>query len=390
MDARNRNHGLKADCKLVGLQLSVRQAITSKRFFTGLRIVVSLSFPLSMIKECLRTIVVSVPEMSKTEMAEHLRHHRHSVRNKAVFRNLQRLLPAFESAARLKSFTLAGEEIGLSQSSVSKQIIELESRLGQRLFIRLHKRIALTSAGDRLFKTYSIAISRVLDVVEDLIHERSREQIVLSTTTGIGAFMLLPRLAEMRQCFFGHQIFLMTWDPRGIEPAGQFDLALIYGDPDVRGIATRALFTDVVTPVCTPEFLAKNGPLREVRDLLDCELLYTQAQVPSWVNWRQWLREFDLELPKNYQPIGFNSDYNTIQACLAGEGIALGWLRGLSSVMESGRLVTPLSQYLPTEERYQLAWPADKPPEFSIEPFYEWLVRRYGGTLPFYPPTNLA
>ncbi|TIW75619.1 MAG: LysR family transcriptional regulator [Mesorhizobium sp.] len=342
-----------------------------------------------MIEECLRTVVVSVPEMPKTEMAETPRASQECMRNKALFRNLQRLLPAFESAARLKSFTLAGEEIGLSQSSVSKQIIELESRLGQRLFIRLHKRIALTPAGDRLFKTYSTATLQVIDVVEDLIHERSREQIVLSTTTGIGAFMLLPRLAEIRQCFLGEQIFLMTWDPRGIEPAGQFDLALIYGDPDVRGIATRPLFTDVVTPVCTPEFLAKNGPLGEVRDLLNCELLYTQ-EVPSWINWRQWLREFDVELPNNYQTMGFNSDYSTIQACLAGEGVALGWLRGLSNMMELGRLVTPLSQYLPTEDRYQLAWPADKPPEFSIEPFYDWLVRRYGGVLPFYPPTNIA
>ncbi|WP_292277698.1 LysR substrate-binding domain-containing protein [Mesorhizobium sp.] len=312
------------------------------------------------------------------------------MRNKVLFRNLQRLLPAFESAARLKSFTLAGDEIGLSQSSVSKQIIELESRLGHQLFIRSHKRIALTSAGDRLLKAYSIAISQVLDVVDELIHEQSKDQIILSTTTGIGAFMLLPRLAEMRQCFPGREVFLMTWDYRGIEPSGQFDLALIYGEPDIRAITTKSLFPDVLTPVCTPQFLAKHGPLREVRDLLNFELLYTQAEAPYLVSWRQWLRVFELEPPKNHQPMGFNSYYNTIQACLAGEGIALGWLRGLNNLMEQGRLVTPLSQYLPTKDQYQLAWPADKLPTFSIEPFYEWLIRRYGGTPLFRSPANLG
>lgn len=48
----------------------------------------------------------------------------------AVYRNIQRLLPTFEAAARHESFTLAGDEIGLTQSSVSKQIMELERKLG--------------------------------------------------------------------------------------------------------------------------------------------------------------------------------------------------------------------------------------------------------------------
>ncbi|MET3524662.1 LysR substrate-binding domain-containing protein [Mesorhizobium abyssinicae] len=301
------------------------------------------------------------------------------MRKKSLHRNIQRLLPAFEAAARQGSFTLGGEEIGLSQSSVSKQIIELESRLGQPLFVRSHKKIALTSAGQRLLKAYSFATSQIVDALEDLIQERSKGQIVLSTSTANGAFMLLPRLAEVRECFPGREIFLVTWDPQGIEPTGQVDLALIFGEPDLPGFETRPLFSDLLTPVCSPELLDRNGPLRELSDLQNCELLYMQAQHPSWVGWRHWLREFSMELPRNHQPMGFNNYYNTIQACLAGQGVALGWLRQLGNLLESGRLVAPLPQSLQTKEQYQLAWPADRAPEFPIEPFEEWLTRRYGG-----------
>ncbi|WP_284283435.1 LysR substrate-binding domain-containing protein [Mesorhizobium amorphae] len=305
-----------------------------------------------------------------------------------MYRNIQRLLPAFEAAARHESFTLAGEEVGMSQSSVSKQIMELETRLGRPLFVRSHRRISLTPGGLRLFKAYSLATSQIIDELDDLTQERSKQQIVLSTSTANGAFMLLPRLAEVRECFPGREIFLVTWDPQGIEPTGQVDLALIFGKPDFSGFKARPLFPDILTPVCSPEYLDKNGPLQEVSDLLSCELLYMQAQHPSWVGWRQWLREFSLELPKNHQPMGFNNYYNTIQACLAGQGVALGWLRTLGSMLGSRSLVAPLSQFLQTEDQYQLAWPADRTPEFPIEPFEEWLTRRYGGAIPGFPPST--
>jgi LysR family glycine cleavage system transcriptional activator len=312
------------------------------------------------------------------------------MRSKTLYRNIQRLLPTFEAAARHESFTLAGEEVGLSQSSVSKQMMELEGRLGQHLFKRNHKRISLTPAGQRFLRAYTSAASQIIDALEDLIHERSKQQIVLSTSTANAAFMLLPRVAEVRECFGGGEIFVVTSDPHGIEPTGQVDLTFTFGKPDFSGFNSRPLFHDILTPVCSPGFLEKNGPLENVADLLKCELLYMQAQHPSWVGWRHWLREFSLEPPKNHQKMGFNSYYNTIQACLAGQGVALGWLRLLGDMLDSGRLVTPLPQFLQTEDQYYLAWPSQRTLDFPIEPFEEWLTRRYGGTIPCFDVSALG
>src|ERR1700712_3935175 len=61
------------------------------------------------------------------------------------------LLVAFESAARHLSFTRAGDEIALTQSAVSRQILTLAERLGVPLFRRLHRALALTEDGTRFY-----------------------------------------------------------------------------------------------------------------------------------------------------------------------------------------------------------------------------------------------
>ena len=56
-------------------------------------------------------------------------------------------LPVFEAVARLNSFSLAADELAVSQSAVSHQIKGLEERLGQPLFRRLNRKLLLTDGG---------------------------------------------------------------------------------------------------------------------------------------------------------------------------------------------------------------------------------------------------
>ena len=56
-------------------------------------------------------------------------------------------LQIFLSVARHLNYTRAGEEVSLSQPSVSVRMRELERDLGTKLFEQLGKKIALTEAG---------------------------------------------------------------------------------------------------------------------------------------------------------------------------------------------------------------------------------------------------
>ena len=69
-------------------------------------------------------------------------------------------LQAFEASARLLSFTRAGQELHLSTSAVSRQISQLETFLGRRLFAREHNALRLTPAGE----TYAVDVRRMLEL----------------------------------------------------------------------------------------------------------------------------------------------------------------------------------------------------------------------------------
>ena len=77
------------------------------------------------------------------------------------------LLRAFESAARLESFTLAANELHLTQSAISHQIKELEEYFSKPLFIRRNRKVELNSEGKRLLDS----LSRVFDVIEAACNE---------------------------------------------------------------------------------------------------------------------------------------------------------------------------------------------------------------------------
>ena len=66
--------------------------------------------------------------------------------------NLDDLL-AFLTVARERSFTKAAAKLGMSQSSLSHIIRELEARLGVRLLTRTTRSVAPTQAGERLLQT---------------------------------------------------------------------------------------------------------------------------------------------------------------------------------------------------------------------------------------------
>src|ERR1700748_1313394 len=59
-------------------------------------------------------------------------------------------LRVFEAVARLGSFTRAGEELGMTQTTVSYQIKLLKENVGEPLFLRRPRQITLTEAGERL------------------------------------------------------------------------------------------------------------------------------------------------------------------------------------------------------------------------------------------------
>ena len=73
----------------------------------------------------------------------------HTMNNKLYRKQIPstHAMRCFEAAARHLSFTLAAEELNMTQSAVSKQVAMLEYTLKIQLFIRIRQRLQLSPPG---------------------------------------------------------------------------------------------------------------------------------------------------------------------------------------------------------------------------------------------------
>ena len=143
-------------------------------------------------------------------------------------------LQIFVSVAKHLNFTRAGEEVNLSQPSVSVRMRQLELDLGSKLFEQLGKKIALTEAG-QMFLPYAIRVIAAMDDARHAIDElqgleRGSLRIGASTTPGM---YLIPRtIAQFKQRYPKIDVHLAVKDTRQIEEGvirNEFDFGFVGG-----------------------------------------------------------------------------------------------------------------------------------------------------------------
>ena len=94
-----------------------------------------------------------------------------------------RQLKVFVTVARARSFSRAGEIIGLSQSAVSHSVKELEHQTGVRLLDRTTREVVLTEAGQQL----AGRLERLLDELNSTLRDAGRVGQQLTGTVRVAA-----------------------------------------------------------------------------------------------------------------------------------------------------------------------------------------------------------
>ncbi len=258
---------------------------------------------------------------------------------------LSRLRP-FEAAARLESFSRAADELGMTQTAVSKQVAQLEQELETRLFERRNRAVFLTEEGRRFGNVVSAALSDIAEEVVFLRGGRRAEELVLHCQLCEAFYWLMPRLNRFHQCHPGVEIRVVSSLKPITEAAEQFDVAIqTSGRPS--GTA-RLVFTaaDEIFPVCSPELvLPENRPLRPER-LTDYPLLSHRVVPQDWMEWSDWFEAVGAAAAKPGHLIHFDSYPLALQAAVSGQGIALGWRRTTEGMIKDRKLIRPCKEFV--------------------------------------------
>jgi len=283
-------------------------------------------------------------------------------------------LLVLEAVLRRKSFTAAASELGVTQAAVSRQIALLEAELEQRLFVRKHRAVEPTAACLALGASLAQSFANIADTVETL-KTSSHDVVTIGATVAFSSFWLLPRLADFRAQNPGIQVRVISQDEKINLDGGEINIAIRYGIPPFNDSIVIASKEDVITPVCSPEYLKRRGigPL-SIAD----EFIETDSFDPSWFSWTQWLGQigasFDLK-----PSLRFSHYTETIFAARTGQGVALGWGVLVQTFLDDGTLVALDDQNLVAEGRYNVLLPLKARRTLASDKAAAWLAAALHG-----------
>lgn len=274
-------------------------------------------------------------------------------------------LPAFEAAARLGSFLAAAEALHLTPSAISHRIRLLEEHLGQALFERRHRAVALTPAGRRFLSVVRDSLLR-LDEACALMRTPQRERLRLSAAPALGSQWLVGRVAAYQELH--PELEFVIGSATGLGPllAGEADIGLRYGEEEWPGLLAWKLFEERIFPVCSRALAAR---LQTPADLVGHRLLRHPL-----LSWQRWFAAAGLKHDEPARGPLYEDARLMLEGAVAGHGIALMAGSLAAPFLDDGRLVRPFVEDCPDRSFYIVAPPAiqERPTAMA---FIRWLVR---------------
>ena len=264
--------------------------------------------------------------------------------------NNQRInqLTLFSQIHRLGSLAAAAAALGISRSSVSKQLSALEKQLGSRLFNRTTRKIMLTEVGRKVLKeAYAVeaAIHRIEHISEDSRSVISGE-LNISCPAAQGRMYVVPLLAEFLKMYPSIKVNLQLEERVVDMIAENIDMSFRVGHlPDSSLIARK--LGDLHLILCaSPEYIKSSPPLETPADLINHQCLFYRNSKVSMNNWSFISKDGEETVPVSGK-LSINDPGVLVSAALCHTGVLLMDKGLLGDALETGKLVPVMSNYQP-------------------------------------------
>ena len=255
-------------------------------------------------------------------------------------------LVLFSNINRLGSLSAAAQSLGISRSSVSKQLAALEGKIGSRLFNRTTRKIVLTEVGRQvLHEAYKVELA--LQTIED-ISEDSQSVIAgdlnVTCASAQGRVHLVPLITKFLAHYPKVNVNLQLEDRFVDMVAENMDVSIRIGYLADSTLIARKL-GDLSGVLCaSPKYLSNAPSLQTPADLLHHRCLFYRNSKLAMNSW-SFVSDQGEESVTVSGPLSINDPGALISAALAHAGVLLIDKGLLGDTMRDGQLVPVLTGY---------------------------------------------
>lgn len=286
-------------------------------------------------------------------------------------------LVAFEAAVRHASFTKAAAELHLTQSAISRQIAQLEDFLGRALFVREHRALRLTIAGERYAKQVQLLLANCAEATQDVMKRYGDLELTVACSSGVAVLWLTPRLGAFRAAHPNVKLRMLVRDGLASLSPAEFDVGLYYvrqrTDPQ---FTAHRLFDEDVLPVCSPDYLG--GRLITPAELASETLLTMEDGQRNWMSWPEWFRMNGVPMSVSPDAVVVNHYPQLVQMAILGQGVVLGWRHMIDGCIDAGLLVRATRETASHGGGYYIVSPNDRAQNQAARLFTRWLLAQAG------------
>ncbi|MDB5811921.1 MAG: hypothetical protein JWN94_4043 [Betaproteobacteria bacterium] len=299
-------------------------------------------------------------------------------------------LKALEVAARQLSFKRAAEELNVTPAAISHQIKALEDQLGIALFRRAGRGLELTAQAKAALPKLSEGFDALAEAVARMRPRPDSGQLTVSVAPSFAARWLMPRLHG----FFAAQPDVdvrITARTRLVNKRGHdnaveratvenwledSDVAILYGHGEYTDFRFDRLFPLKLAPMCSPQLVQGDNPLRTPQDLHGHLLVHddTGTLYDGVSFWEMWLKAAGVEGIDTGRGSHFSQPVLALEAASDALGVVATFPVLAAAELAVGRLVLPFDQQILLDSAYYLVCPEPSLKRPAVAAFRDWLL----------------
>ena len=287
-------------------------------------------------------------------------------------------IAAFVRVVEAGSFARAAERLGVSVSSVSRQVAMLEAHLDARLLNRTTRRLSLTETG-RQFHERCVQLLSDLEEAEQsagagTVTPRGTLRLTCGVTFGIRH--VAPAIAAFMARYPDTRCDVELSD-RIVDIVDEgFDIAVRIGGVGTQNLVARRVGATKLVCCAAPSYLARHGEPRTPEDLAaHACLTYEYApQSGLWPFRDQQGRERSVRVDG---PAHANNGRFLEALALEGVGIAYEPDFIVGPDVRAGRLVPILRAFAPPPTAIHVVYPSRRHLSAKVRAFTDFLVQRF-------------